>query len=350
MKAIGDAQRVWERYVLLGALILLAACAPARKAPVTDLAWPLPPEEPRIKYLRTFCCTDDFGAKGREAFLEALFGAGGSLRMSKPYGITADQDGKIYVTDTGLRAVWIFDEKNAKVSFLGTGALRTPIGVAVSTDGKVFVSDAAGQRVNAFDRDGRLVMTIGQSGELGNPGGLGIDASSNRLYVANTKLHKIRVYEANDGKFLFDIGERGSEDGQFNFPTNVSVRSGKVYVSDTGNFRVQVFDLGGKFLRSFGKVGDSLGDFARPKGIGVDSEGHVYVVDAAFDNFQIFDDAGRLLLFVGSKGTQPGHFWIPAGLYVDEHDRVFVADQYNQRVQVFQYLREEAGGPPQGAR
>ena len=104
---------------------------------------------------------------------------------------------------------------------------------------------------------------------------------------------------------------------------------------------MQAFDLDGKFLRTFGELGDTPGSFSRPKGIGVDTEGHVYVADAAFDNFQIFDENGQILMFVGSAGTGPGYFSLPAGLFVDENDQIYIADQANQRVQVFQYLSEK---------
>lgn len=314
--------------------VIFTSCATPPKES-GRLVWPLPPEEPKIEYVRAFCCLNDFK---KNAFLETVIGSSNAGRkMSKPYGVATGKDGKVYVTDTGLRIVWVFDEKAKKVSFLGSG-LRTPTGVAVDNTGKVFVADSLSQHVFAFDSEGKMVMAIGKPGDLGNPSGLAIDLDTNRLYVANARLHMIKVYDANNGKFLFDIGERGSKAGQFNFPTNLSVRHGKLYVSDSGNFRVQVLDLNGKPLKTFGKVGDALGEFARPKGIGVDSEGHIYAVDAGFDNFQIFNDDGQLLLFVGAKGTDPGYFWLPAGLYVDENDRIYVADQYNQRVQVFQFI------------
>jgi DNA-binding beta-propeller fold protein YncE len=94
-------------------------------------------------------------------------------------------------------------------------------------------------------------------------------------------------------------------------------------------------------LRKFGRLGDQAGDFSRPKGIGVDSEGHVYVADAAFDNFQVFDENGQLLLFIGGAGVEPGYFEVPAGVFVDENDRVYVVDSLSSRVQVFQYLSEK---------
>jgi len=327
----------------LGLVLLAASCATTAPQKKEDLVWPLPPELPRIKYIDSYCCWNQFGTNSREAWVNALFGVKEDLQMSKPYGITSDKDGKVYVTDTGLGTVWVFDEKAKKVSFLGAGQLRTPIGVAVDAKGRVFVSDSRAQRVYAYNSEGKQVMVLGhQKDELANPSGLAIDTKSNRLYVANAKLHRIKVYDTNTGKFLFDIGERGSDKGDLNFPTNISVRNGKLYVTDTGNFRIQLFDLDGKLLKTFGRVGDQLGQFARPKGVDADSEGHIYVTDAAFDNFQIFNEEGQLLLFVGGKGSDPGSFWLPSGLHIDGKDRVYVADQYNGRIQIFQYLNEKA--------
>ena len=116
------------------------------------------------------------------------------------------------------------------------------------------------------------------------------------------------------------------------------------------NFRVQAFDADGNFLRSIGRLGDTPGSMARPKGIAVDSEGHLYVVDAAFNNVQIFDDEGRLLLAFGAFGNGPGQLWMPTGLWIDQRDRIFVADRYNNRLQVFDYLPVPASstGPEAG--
>ena len=106
------------------------------------------------------------------------------------------------------------------------------------------------------------------------------------------------------------------------------------------NFRIQIFDQDGAFLYDFGIAGDGPGTFSKPRGIGVDSEGHIYVADAKFDNVQILDSTGRLLLYFGTSGLQPGEFYLPAGLAIDSKDRIYVADSFNQRIQVFQYLRD----------
>ncbi|MFQ5852010.1 MAG: 6-bladed beta-propeller [Candidatus Binatia bacterium] len=335
--------RSGKRIFVFLCMVLVAGCAPKVVEKPVNLVWPNPPETPRIKYLRSFSGADEFGASMTDAWLESFFGKDSGRTLAKPYGVATDQEGRVYVTDTGQGMVWVFDEANKKVSFLGTsgqGALKTPIGIAVDKNGIVFVADAKLKRVYGFDQKGELKVAIGKKGELERPTGVAIDPTTNHLYVSDTRLHKIRVYDANNGEFVKEIGERGKEDGQFNFPTNLFIRGDKLYVTDTGNFRVQLLDLEGNFIRNVGKLGDRPGNLARPKGVAADSENHIYVVDAAFDNFQIFDEKGGLLLFVGQAGSQPGRFWLPAGIHIDEKDRVYVVDSYNHRVQVFQYLGE----------
>lgn len=330
------------RDALLGALVLLAGCATTTPAPV-ELVWPLAPETPRIKYVEIFQRKDHFGAQGTERLKEILFGKDprSQGRMVKPYAVTTDAKGRVYVTDTGLGVVWVFDREKKEVRFLGDsrqGRLATPSGVVVDGRGVVFVSDTKLDRVFAYDESGKVILAIGKPGEFYSPSGLALDRDSGRLYVADTGRHKIRVYDGVSGKFLFEFGGRGTEPGKFNFPTHLFLRKGRLYVTDTMNFRVQVCTLEGKPLESFGEIGANLGQLARAKGAAVDSEGHLYVVDAAFSNFQIFDANGELVLYVGQVGTQPGQFWLPAGMHIDEEDRIYVVDQYNRRVQVFQYM------------
>lgn len=328
-----------------------AAAAKDKKPAAGDksaaLVWPLPPEQPRIKYLRTYQGANDFKASKKPSRLALLMlgpqdpGAGGE-NLVKPYGVSASKSGRLYVADTAAKRAFVFDPDKKVVSFLGedgAGRLAKPIGVAVDGDDTVFVADATLKRVFGYDTEGRMRIAIGHEGELDNPSGLAIDRVNHRLYVADSGKHQVLVYSSLDGSAQQAIGRRGSEEAEFNFPTNLSVdRQGHLYVADTLNFRVQVFDRAGQFVRTFGTLGDGPGQMNRPKGVAVDSEGHVYVVDASFNNFQIFDETGQLLLFVGSGGRNPGEFILPAGMAVDEQDRLYVADQGNSRVQVFQYL------------
>ena len=75
----------------------------------------------------------------------------------------------------------------------------------------------------------------------------------------------------------------------------------------------------------------------RPKGIGLDSEGHLYVVDGQLGMVQVFDREGRLLYYFGQRGSGAGDFQLPTGLQIDNNDRIYVVDSFNRRVEVFHY-------------
>ena len=317
--------------------------------PPSQLTWPLAPDEARIRYVTTYRGVDDFKpVKKPSRFLKALLGAEDpgsqpSDWMVKPYGIAVAPDGRLYVADTAARRVFAFDPDSKTVSFVGEnggGHLTKPIGVAVDDRGTVFVADGTLKRVFGYGPKGELLIAIGHDGELASPSGLAVDRVNKRVYVADATKHQVLSYSTEDGKPLRTIGRRGSEPGEFNFPTNLTVDArGQLYVADTLNFRIQIFNADGAFVKTFGTLGDTPGSFNRPKGVAVDSEGHIYVMDSSFNNFQIFDEDGKLLLFVGAGGRNRGEFYLPAGLFIDDRDRIYVADQGNSRVQVFQYLR-----------
>lgn len=316
------------------------------------LVWPVPPEPPRVRFLTAYHGIDDFKRKGESRWKMLLLGpdqrASGE-RLIKPYGVAVGSDGRIFVTDTVARRVFVFDPEAKTVTFVGesgTGKVAKPVGVAVDAAGTVFVADATLNRVFGYATDGRLAIAIGREGELENPSGLAIDRERQLLYVADAKKHQVFCYSSTDGSVVRTIGRRGVEPGEFNFPTNLSVdRQGRLYVADTLNFRVQVFDASGALLKTIGEQGNGPGRLNRAKGVGVDSEGHIYVADTSFNNFQIFDADGNILLFVGTGGSGPGEFLLPAGLFVDDKDRIYVADQGNARVQVFEYVK--GSGDPQ---
>jgi len=324
------------------------AKAPAASASAPALVWPLPPEQPRIKFVRSYQGVDDFKTKKKSRFTSLMLGpqdADGqsSDHLVKPYGVATTSTGKLWVTDTASRRLFAFDPTAQAVTFFegdGAGRLVKPIGVAVDEQDNLFVADGTLKRVFGYTPQGRMFLAIGKDGEFQTPSGLAIDRARHVLYVTDSSLHVVKCYSDVDGHEVRTIGSRGDGPGQFNFPTNVALdRQGRIYVADTFNFRVQIFEADGTFVKAFGTPGDSPGTFNRAKGIGVDSEGHIYVLDAGFNNFQIFDDTGQLLLFVGAPGRRPGEFFLPAGLYVDGEDRIYVADQANARIQVFQYLK-----------
>jgi DNA-binding beta-propeller fold protein YncE len=111
--------------------------------------------------------------------------------------------------------------------------------------------------------------------------------------------------------------------------------NGRIFVTDSGYCRVQVFDPHGRFLTMWGTCGAGPGQLGSAAGIAFDRSGLVYVVDATNARIQAFTRDGSFVRAWGSKGTAVGQFRQPAGIAIDREDRVFVADSYNYRVQVF---------------
>ena len=166
------------------------------------------------------------------------------------------------------------------------------------------------------------------------PRGIAVDAGGN-VYVADSLNHRIQVFDSN-GTFIRKWGSRGSGDGKLSYPYGVTVDGpGNVYVADGGNHRIQVFDGNGTFIRKWGSYGAGDGQFYYPRGIAVDGSGNVYVAAAFNHRIQVFDNNGTFLRKWGSLGSGDGQFFRSWGIAVDGLGNVYVADTWNNRIQVF---------------
>jgi DNA-binding beta-propeller fold protein YncE len=329
----------------------IAKTVPAAPRP-SQLIWPPPPDLPRVRWLAEY---SDFAriknpAAAKRGWVDKITGAKApeeKLMLRKPYGISTDSRSRIYIADTELNTVFLIDPA-AKTVERRQGNSQAPIamptGLAVDSADRLFVSDARLHAITCFSPSGEILARFGVS-SLGRPGGIAIDPRRNRLYVADAKESRIAMFDirtfAHLGFFGSPSKPKAPEKGTLSGPTNVAVdRQGNIYVADTFNCRVQVFNPDGKFLNAFGTQGSRPGEFIRPKGIAVDSEGHVYVADAEFNNFQVLSPEGQPLLAVGALGSAPGEFALIAGLHIDSHDRIYTTEMFIGRVQVFQYISQ----------
>ncbi|MFZ0888018.1 MAG: 6-bladed beta-propeller [Candidatus Binataceae bacterium] len=323
-------------------------------APVSSepIVWPSPPAPSRILYVGSISVPEDVGIK--KSFFGRLADAilnKAEQRFVRPTGV-AERDGLLYVADPGAQALWIFDparRRSLKVDQAGDRRLLSPVAVAPAPDGQVFLADSQLGKVLLFDSQGKLVRDI-SGADLERPAALAYEATDDRLYVADSKGQQVVVY-SRQGSKLLSWGSAGTQDGEFNRPSYLALAGpNTVLVTDALNYRVQAFDKQGRFLWKMGHQGDGSGDFSSPKGVAIDREGHLYVVDALFDAVQIFDRDGTLLLSFGSHGPGPGEFSLPTGAFIDGRDRIYVADSYNQRVQVFEFLGDSQAPPSMESR
>jgi len=333
-------------FVMMVSLLVLQGCAtaPDKEIDTSNLVWPLPPEKPRVKFIKIFHSNLDVEKKG--ALIREILGEDRArLKLEYPKAVAVDSIGRIYVSHR--YGILVFDEAGEKVYRFGNapgpGQVKNAWGMDISPDNRVFIADTELKRVLVYDTTGKFLYAIGRDGDFGRPIGVAIDSSRMRLYVTDVKRNALYAFDLN-GQSLFSVmpGQDAPPSERLSVPTQVAVDSqGYIYVVDQMGTKINVYGPEGKFVRNIGYgLGVVPGQFVRPKGIAIDSEDHVYVTDAAFNNFQIFDREGKLLLFVGAGGPRPGQFDLPSMLCIDRQDRIYVVDRANHRVQVFQYLKD----------
>ncbi|MBI4890651.1 MAG: hypothetical protein HY821_08490 [Acidobacteria bacterium] len=315
-----------------------------------ELAWPEKGSAFSIEHLATMASPSDAGIRRSlfSRFVDVVAGPPDRTRtLIRPFTLASDAHGRLAVVDPAGSAVHLYDPKTNKYRNLAGASkerFRSPIGADWDALGNLYVSDSELGKIFVFNRDGRFTRFIGAlrggEGYFKRPTGLAVDRSSGHIYLTDTLRHQVLVLDER-GEVLKEWGQRGEGAGEFNYPTAVAIATDRVFVLDSMNFRVQAFTPEGRFLQSFGKPVNEPGGLFRPKGLAVDSDRQlVYVVDAMFELVQAFNYQGDLQFAFGHTGSGAGEFRLPAGICLQGDGKLLVADTYNGRIQVFQ-----AGGP-----
>ena len=329
----------------------------------TKLVWPSPPNIARVRWVNYFAgqkidYTKTEKTKAKATWMDRLAGGQSDeekvnakdfpFQMIGPYGIAIDSKGLVYVADQRVGAIFIFNTETHDTQMIRNG-YEAHFGwinaLAIDDDDRLFVSDGKMHRVLILNSKHEVENQIAEG--LQDPVGLAIDTTNRFLYVVDTQQDQVIVYDADSLKLLRRIGTGGKKHfltspGDFGAPQGVALDGeGNVYVTDTMNNRVEIFDADGNFISAFGKNGDGPGYFARPKGIAIDGDGHIWVADQIQDRLQVFNRDGQLLTYIGTgHGEMPGQFKTLAGVAIDKHNRVFTTEQEPGRLQVFRYVTD----------
>ena len=269
-----------------------------------------------------------------ESLLDFIIGKD-ELQILKPFNLVTDSEETIYFIDQDNKNILKYSSAENEIVLLldDNIILKSPVGMCLSEKNLV-ITDSELNEIYIHNLDDEETSILNSS--LEQPTGITYLKDVQEFWVCETKQHRIARLNK-DGDLIGNIGIRGIDEGQFNFPTFMwTDGNGKIYINDSMNFRIQLFSSDGKFIRQFGKPGDGSGDLARPKGIATDSYNNIYVVDALFNNVQIFDQRGRLLYSFGERGTESEMFWIPTGIFIDKQNKIYIADSFNSRIQIFQ--------------
>jgi DNA-binding beta-propeller fold protein YncE len=250
----------------------------------------------------------------------------------------------IYVSDTNNKRVQVFDQTGTPIFKFGKegrgeGEFMFPYGITGDKDKNVYVADLYNGNISIHDSKGKFIKHFREENEkeknIKAPGAIRI--FEEKLYVADIEKNKIFVFNLK-GKKLMELGKAGTGEGQFRAPNGVTVdRDGTIYVVDTGNQRLQVFDKNGKFVKTINGSKDGKGNsiFVNPRGIAVDTNGIIYVVNNLTHYVYGFDKEGNKVFEFGGMGADNEQLYLPNGLSIDENDQLYITDTLNQRVVVY---------------
>jgi DNA-binding beta-propeller fold protein YncE len=314
-------------------------------------------------------------------------------QLYEPTDIAVGLDGAAYVIeryngriskfDNTKTFVWTQGRKSESMSDTDLGVLDAPKSISLYYpsiyETRFYVADTMHDRVqilSAYNKESSFNWSYSYGERLGsserrisrvyfeNPAG--IDVADSGIAVAAdpfmNEITPVKFDHSSDlsgGLHYWIVGNSTVPGGAFVSPQSALLHSGRLYIADTGNNMIRIFDtyLGednAMHIRqniSFGGLGTGRGQFNAPTSIDVDDREYIYVADSGNDRVSIYDSLGRYVEEIGSRNcatkilTHPenylGQFCTPMGVEV-ENRKLYVADTWNHRVQVFDvsYLPE----------
>jgi RHS repeat-associated protein len=259
---------------------------------------------------------EEFNRKGVAVETISYAGKG---ELKEPKGIALDSKGDVWVANTGDNALDEYASGGYYETDI-TNGLKAPQGIAVGAEGTLWVANTGDNKItkliyneeyeeveksSSFGTEGTGATQFKEPQDIaiGAEGDLYItDTGNNRIEELSSSGTFIRTmgWGVSNGKAEYEIctkeckaGIAGSGNGQLKAPHGITTDSaGDVWVTDSGNNRIEEFGPAGTYIQTFGKEGTTEGKLKSPKGIAIDAEGDAWVADTANNNVQEWTPAG----------------------------------------------------------
>jgi len=259
--------------------------------------------------------------KASKELFRVSSGEGWSLGV--PGDTAIDSEGNVYVADVVAAVIRVFDGKGEYLRQIGekgpdTGRMMYPTGIGLDADDNLYVTDRGVKpRVVVYDSSGKFLreIIVPQPDEeymkqfsdkaiqpVLRDVAVGTDG---RMYIVDNALHRLVIADE-DGKEFTTVGGPGDGLGEFNAPGWIMLNpeTKEVHVTNGLNRRVEVFDLDGNALRSYGTSKSFIGSFVGATGIANYKDGGTIVVDSAAATVQFFDKEGTYLFSLGNEKAE----------------------------------------------
>jgi DNA-binding beta-propeller fold protein YncE len=215
-------------------------------------------------------------------------------------------------------------------------ALINPYSVVTDSQGRIIVADPGSSGVHIFDfiqHKYKFISRIRDVDGMSSPQCVAVDAEDN-IYVTDSYEGKIFVFDPS-GKFRRIIGSIKGE-GYFKRATGIAIDSPaqKIFVTDTLRQQIWVLDLQGNVVQKIGTAGTGDGQFNFPTELRLDGQ-DLLVVDAMNFRVQVLDRSGKFEYAIGQIGDESGYMFRPKGIGRDSEGHLYVVEGLSGMVQVF---------------
>lgn len=210
------------------------------------------------------------------------------------------------------------------------------LSIAIVSTGLMVLAAATEAKAVTLEYDRSIGSPGFGSGQLFLPQGIDVQERTGNVFISDSENDRVSVFDQN-GNFVKAIGGIGS--GLFDETADLAFDklTGNLYVGDVKNNQIDVLDADGNYLRSFGSFSPQIEGrrFYGPGGVAFDAVGNFYVADYTLDAIKAYDRDGNLIKTIGSSGNGAGQFQGPSGLSISEKSgNIYVTDQLNNRFQV----------------
>ena len=235
----------------------------------------------------------------------------GDGQFSTPKGIAIDSSKNVYVVDSYNQRIQKFDANGIFIAKWGSRGtdyrqFNYPNGVALDSKDNVYVVDTDNNRIQVFSSNGVFINAWGSQGkgygQLDGPQAIAIDKNDN-VYVSDTWNNRVQKFNS-QGQYIASWGN-------FFYSQGITIdQQSNVFVSD--NHEVNEFTSSGTFIAKWGNYGNGEGQFSTAIGLAVDSSGRVFVADNGNNRIEVFSPIGSA---INPRPSQPSGYLSPTATY-----------------------------------
>jgi len=257
----------------------------------------------------------------------------GGNKFGHPCDISLGPNGQLVIVDDGNECVVVLDDRLNLLKVIGQGSgnsrLVGPDGVAI-TDNVIAVGDWGNHQVKKYSLQGELLSIIGcygnKNGQFSHPRGLAFN-NNKLLYVVDSDNYRVQVFQQDD-TFAFSFGNKGINPGQFQFPVRLAIGpNNNVLVTDRNANCIHVFTHSGQFIQTI--------NCYSPYAITISHTGYLITSHYRDDNkIRVWSPNYEFIHQFGKKGSKQGEFYGVTGMTMDSSGTVYVAEWDNKRLQV----------------